>query len=98
MVDDSGNSVFAYLRLPVGGGTPVLVVCNFTPVPRQGYRLGVPTNGAWEEVLNTDAEVYGGSNVGNFGAIHAEAEPAHGFDASISLTLPPLATLVLRAG
>jgi len=49
-------------------------------------------------VLNTDAEVYGGSNAGNFGAINAEAEPAHGFGASISLTLPPLATLVLRAG
>ncbi len=98
VVDDAGNSVFAYLRLAVGGGAPVLVVCNFTPVTRYGYRLGVPVDGAWQEVLNTDAEVYGGSNAGNFGAINAEAEPAHGFGASISLTLPPLATLVLRAG
>ena len=76
----------------------MLVVCNFTPVPRHGYRLGVPTYGAWSEVLNTDAAVYGGSNVGNSGAITAQAEPAHGFGASITLTLPPLATLVLRAG
>ncbi len=95
VVDDAGNSVFAYLRQSPAGGKPALVVCNFTPVPRHEYRIGVPEAGAWSEALNTDAAGYGGSNLGNTGALHAEATPAHGFSASLSLTLPPLATLIL---
>ena len=95
VVDDAGNSVFAYMRL--GHGTPpVLVVCNFTPMPRHGYRVGVPSAGKWAEVLNSDATLYGGSGVGNYGGVVADGEPAHGLPVSLTLTLPPLATLILR--
>ncbi len=96
VVDDAGNSIFAYLRQPLGAGKPALVVCNFTPVPRHDYRVGVPQAGAWAETLNTNAALYGGSNLGNGGALLAEPTPAHGFPASLSLTLPPLATLILQ--
>jgi 1,4-alpha-glucan branching enzyme len=68
-----------------------------TPVPRVGYRIGMPREGRWSEVLNTDAGVYGGSNMGNGGVIHTEAISSHGWPHSASLTLPPLATIVLRA-
>jgi 1,4-alpha-glucan branching enzyme len=98
--DDAGNSVFAYLRRSVASDAPpVLVVCNFTPVPREAYRIGIPAakKGArWREVLNTDAHCYGGSNTGNLGAVIAQDEPSHGQPASLLLTLPPLATIVLQ--
>jgi len=97
VVGDSANSVFAYLRLAIGDGATALVVCNFTPVPQYDYRVGVPDHGAWSEVLNTDAEGYGGTNAGNGGTLQAEAVPSHGFPNSLSLTLPPLATLILQA-
>ena len=96
IVDDAENSVFAYLRQSLTGGKPALVVCNFTPVPRHDYRLGVPETGHWEERLNTDSSRYGGSNVGNSGGVDADHHGAHGFPASVSLTLPPLATLILQ--
>jgi len=92
--DDRRNSVYAWLRYAEpGSNAVVLVVVNMTPVPRHGYRLGVPFAGCWRERLNTDAACYGGSNVGNGGAVLAQAEPSHGQPAS--LTLPPLATLVM---
>ena len=97
VVGDSANSVFAYLRLPTDGGPAALVICNFTPVPRHGYRVGVPYGGKWKEVLNTDASGYGGTNVGNGGALQADPVPSHRHPASLSLTLPPLATLILQA-
>jgi 1,4-alpha-glucan branching enzyme len=75
---------------------PVLVVCNFTPVVRYDYRIWVPTPGEWRERINTDAKDYGGTGVGNQGAVKAEALPWHGHPYSLSLTLPPLATLVLE--
>ena len=96
VVDDAANSVYAYLRQPLDGGPPALVVCNFTPVARAGYRLGVPVGAPWVEMLNTDAGEYGGSGVGNGGQVFTEPSGIHGFDASLVLTLPPLATLVLR--
>ena len=95
VVSDSGNSVFAYLRL-ANDGSAALVVCNFTPVPRHGYRVGVPHTGIWNELLNSDASIYGGSNLGNGGGLHAETVASHGFPASLVLTLPPLATLILQ--
>jgi 1,4-alpha-glucan branching enzyme len=98
VMDDTGQSVFAYLRLGEDGDPPVLAVCNFTPVPRSGYRVGVPLAGPWQEIVNTDASIYGGSGVGNNGEVTAEPIAAHGHAASLSLTLPPLATLILRAG
>lgn len=95
--DDSRNSVFAYLRRAAPGSREVvLAVVNMTPVVRPGYRLGVPFAGRWQECVNTDAACYGGSNVGNGGEVLASATPSHGLPASLTLTLPPLATLVLR--
>lgn len=95
VVDDQENSVFAWLRFTPDGGAPVLMVCNFTPVPRHDYRVGVPQGGVWVERLNTDGAAYGGSNLGNAGHLQADAAPRHGLVASLALTLPPLATLVL---
>jgi 1,4-alpha-glucan branching enzyme len=94
--DDTGNSVFAWRRLD-GAGRELVTVCNFTPVPRHGYRVGMPRGGKWVEVVNSDAGVYGGSNVGNAGLIYTEEVAAHGRQQSAVLVLPPLGTIVLRA-
>jgi 1,4-alpha-glucan branching enzyme len=93
---DADNSVYAYLRHGGPDDPPLLVVCNFTPVVRGGYKVGVPRDGAWVERLNTDAAIYGGSNVGNSGIVFADSEGWQGRPASLSLTLPPLATIVLQ--
>ncbi|MBA3288828.1 MAG: 1,4-alpha-glucan branching protein GlgB [Acidimicrobiia bacterium] len=93
--DDVTHSVFALLRLDPADGRPVLIVLNATPAVHHGYRVGVPEGGRWEELLNSDAEVYGGSGLGNLGAIEAEAEPWHGADHSIAVTMPPLAVVFL---
>jgi len=90
--DDRDNSVFAWLRM-APGAPPVAVVSNFTPVPRPGYRIGLPHPGRWREVLNTDATSYGGSGLGNRGEVWAEAEPLHGFPASATILAPPLASV-----
>jgi 1,4-alpha-glucan branching enzyme len=94
--NDSDASVLAYLRYGRNGERPVLVVCNFTPVPRTGYRVGVPLPGRWRERFNSDAEVYGGGNIGNGGLVEAEEMQHHGRPYSVTITLPPLATLVLE--
>ena len=94
---DAENSVLAFERLD-GDGNSVVVVCNFTPVVRQDYRLGMPSAGTWREQLNTDADVYGGSGQGNMGSVSTEDVPAHGRDQSARLTLPPLATLFFVRG
>ncbi len=94
--DDAQNSVLAYRRMD-GAGRQLVAVCNFTPVPRYGYRIGMAHHGRWSEILNTDAAVYGGSNVGNGGLIYTEDVPSHGKPHSAALILPPLATIVLRA-
>ena len=94
---DAERSVIAFLRKPAAAGAaPLLVACNFTPVPREHYLLGVPARGLWREVLNTDAEDYGGSGWGNQGGVESAPLPAHGRLHSIRLTLPPLATVILR--
>ncbi len=97
VLQDREQSVFAYLRFGDPGDRPVLVVCNFTPVPRLGYRLGVTQAGGWREIMNTDAGLYGGSNLGNGGWVHAEAQAWGDFPASLSLVLPPLATVIFEA-
>ncbi|HEY5863457.1 MAG TPA: 1,4-alpha-glucan branching protein GlgB, partial [Casimicrobiaceae bacterium] len=94
---DDANSVIAFVRYARDDSAPVLVVCNLTPVPRYGYRLGVPRAGQWREVLNSDSAVYGGSGIGNLGAVATDAVGAHGHAQSLALTLPPLATLYLQA-
>ena len=93
--DDAVNSVFAWLRWS-REGEPVLVVANFTPVPREAYRVGVPFAEHWSEVLNTDADLYAGSNVGNGGVVATEHIAAHGQPLSLTLNLPPLGVLILR--
>jgi 1,4-alpha-glucan branching enzyme len=91
--DDAENSVLAFLRL-APDAAPVLAVINLTPVPRQGYRIGVPHAGRWREVLNSDAPLYGGSGMGNYGGVETRDAPAHGEGQSLDLTLPPLSTLL----
>jgi 1,4-alpha-glucan branching enzyme len=94
---DAANSVLAFVRRGHVDDTFVVVVCNFTPAVRHGYRLGVPQPGVYRERINTDSEHYGGSNVGSpFGEVTAQQWPAHGRPQSISLTLPPLATVILE--
>jgi 1,4-alpha-glucan branching enzyme len=96
--DDRQNSVFAFVRYGGEQAAPVLVVCNMTPVPRTGYRIGVPRAGVWEELLNTDTALYGGSGIGNGGTVATAPVQSHGEAQSLELTLPPLATLFLRPG
>ena len=97
VADDAANSVYAFTRQTLDGSSTLLVVSNMTPVPRHGYRVGVPRAGRWREVLNTDAGVYGGGHLGNDGGVTSEEVPAHGQAASLNLLLPPLATVVLRS-
>ncbi|MEM7025188.1 MAG: 1,4-alpha-glucan branching protein GlgB [Pseudomonadota bacterium] len=92
---DNEQSVLGFVRRAADGGVAV-VVCNFTPVPRQGYRLGVPSPGHYHERINTDGGVYGGSNMGNGGVVAAQEIGSHGRPWSLSLTLPPLATIILE--
>jgi len=95
--NDSAASTISLLRKSKSAEHSVVVVCNFTPVPRMGYRLGVPGGGFWRELLNSDATEYGGSGLGNLGGVEAEKETAHGRPYSISLTLPPLGAVFLKA-
>ncbi len=90
------ESVLVFLRKSRSGDDPVLVVCNFTPVVRHQYRVGVPVAGYWRELLNSDAQQYGGSNVGNKGGAHTQNIPHNGKGCSLSVTLPPLSALYLK--
>jgi 1,4-alpha-glucan branching enzyme len=92
--DAAAVSVFTFLRWGTGP-EPVLVAVNATPVVRYAHRIGVPTRGRWTELLNSDAEIYGGSGVGNLGGVDATDVPAHGFDHSVLVALPPLAVVLL---
>jgi 1,4-alpha-glucan branching enzyme len=95
--DDAANSIVVYLRKsPSGDAAPLLIALNMTPVPKFAYRVGAPEGGPWREVLNTDAEVYGGGNLGAGGGVAAQAVAAHGQAWSLALTLPPLAAVVLK--
>ncbi len=95
--DDSRNSVLTWLRRGPATAPQLLVACNFTPVPRTGYRVGVPCGGLWHERLNSDAENYGGSGWGNYGRVEAEALPWHGRPWSLDLVLPPLSVTVFES-
>jgi 1,4-alpha-glucan branching enzyme len=92
---DSAGSIISFERKSYDPDEAITVICNFTPVPRQNYRLGVRERGWYRELLNSDAGAYGGSNVGNSGGVIAEEVPSHGRPYSVSLTLPPLAVLFL---
>ena len=93
---DVANSIISFLRRAEDAGQFLLFCCNFTPVPRQNYRVGVPEGGLYRELFNTDSEAYGGSNVGNGGWVQADAVTAHGRPFSLNLTLPPLGVLIFE--
>ncbi|MEN6560975.1 MAG: 1,4-alpha-glucan branching protein GlgB [Acidobacteriota bacterium] len=94
--NDVAHSVVSYLRKGRTTSDVILVVCNFTPVARGGYRVGVPSGGTWREILNSDARDYGGTGLGNLGAVEAEPKPAHGRPYSLRLTLPPLGVILFK--
>ena len=95
--DDKESSVISFLRSGKPSGDTFLVVYNFTPTPRSNYRVGVPEGGTWLEMANSDASIYGGSGLGNLGAVKADPIASHGRPWSLSLTLPPLACLFLKS-
>ncbi len=95
--DDRDATVLVYSRHGDAKDPPVVIVANFTPVPREGYRFGVPRGGFWREVLNSDAEIYGGSGAGNRGGMHADPIGSHGREHSLVITVPPLGVVVFVA-
>jgi 1,4-alpha-glucan branching enzyme len=95
--NDAENSVFTFLRKPRGDGPVVAIACNFTPLPRENYVMGVPRGGRWTEVLNSDATLYGGAGWGNLGGIDAAPVGAHGRPFGLTVTLPPLSVLYFRS-
>jgi 1,4-alpha-glucan branching enzyme len=95
-ISDSEQSVVSFFRKGMSPDAVLLVVCNFTPVPRHNYRVGVTAGGYWREVLNSDSRQYGGSGQGNFGGVEATPVPMHGKYHSLSITLPPLGTVIFK--
>ncbi len=93
---DKGNSIISFIRKSYDGKDKIIVVCNYTPIPRFGYRVGVPDEGTYEEILNSDSSYYLGSNVGNAGEIKTEPISQHGRSYSLNLVLPPLAVIFLK--
>ncbi|MBI2961382.1 MAG: 1,4-alpha-glucan branching protein GlgB [Betaproteobacteria bacterium] len=93
---DADNSVLSFLRRPRASGAPVLAVCNFTPVARSNYVVGVPSGGTWRELANSDATIYGGGGMGNLGGVEAAPVSAHGRFHSLTLTLPPLSVMLFK--
>jgi len=97
-VEDRAQSVFSFVRYGLTAAQQIVVVCNLTPAVRHGHRLGLPQAGVWHEVLNTDSDGYGGSGVGNNGAVCSEPRPWQGHADSVLLSLPPLGVLWLEPG
>jgi 1,4-alpha-glucan branching enzyme len=94
--NDAENSVVSFIRAGRQPGDEMAVVLNFTPIPRHNYRLGVPHGGQWEEILNSDAPLYGGSGQGNFGGVTAAPVPRHGKPYMLTITAPPLGMVLFR--
>jgi 1,4-alpha-glucan branching enzyme len=93
---DTDNSVLSFIRKAKSTAEFIVVICNFTPATHRDYRIGVPWSGYYREILNSDSAYYWGSNVGNGGGQATEEIPMHGRPRSLSLTLPPLATIMLK--
>jgi 1,4-alpha-glucan branching enzyme len=93
---DSQQSMLSFIRKSLDGTDTILVVCNFTPVPRYDYRVGVPQSGRWSEILNSDSDAYGGTDFGNLGGKDAEEVPMHGRSHSLNLTIPPLGAVFMK--
>ena len=94
--NDNENSVVSMIRRARDPHDFTVMLANFTPVPRPGYRIGVPEGGWYRELLNSDGAMYGGSNVGNGGGVHAEPIAAHGFEQSLSVIVPPLGFVLFK--
>jgi 1,4-alpha-glucan branching enzyme len=97
-LNDAAASTLSFLRRGENPSQAVVFVFNFTPVPRLDYRIGVPSEGYWQERLNSDSSFYGGSNLGNGGGVSTELVPSHGRPYSVRITLPPLAMIALKRG
>ena len=95
--NDRANSVLSFLRQTADGSNQLAVILNLTPVPRPNYRIGLPRGGKWKEVLNSDAEIYGGSNQGNYGGVTADNHACHSQQYSAEFNLPPLSVIVFQA-
>ena len=93
---DASNSVLSFLRRARSSDAPLIFACNFTPVPRENYRIGVPTPGTYRELINSDSERYGGSNMGNLGTVQTDPIASHGHPHSLQITLPPLAAVMFK--
>jgi 1,4-alpha-glucan branching enzyme len=96
--NDRESSVLSFARQNADGSNPLVIILNLTPVPRPNYRIGLPRAGRWREALNSDAEIYGGGNQGNFGGVTAQNHPCHGHPQSAEFNLPPLSVLVFQPG
>ena len=94
--NDSQQSTLSLLRKGRSTEDRIVIACNFTPVPRHNYRIGVPEGGLWREILNSDAQDYDGRGQGNFGAVEAETTSFHGRPYSVNITLPPLAIVYFK--
>jgi 1,4-alpha-glucan branching enzyme len=94
--NDSEHSLVSFVRYATDPHDFLVMIFNFTPAVHELWRVGVPEPGRYDEILNTDSELYGGSNVGNLGGVHSEPIPANGFDQSVLLTVPPLGALYLK--
>jgi 1,4-alpha-glucan branching enzyme len=95
-VHDAEKNVLSFLRNGANEHEKIAVVCNFSPVPRDNYRVGIPQKGFWKEILNSDAKQYGGSGRGNLGGVEAVPIPLHGRSYSLTINLPPLAAVYFR--
>ncbi|MCK5228157.1 MAG: alpha amylase C-terminal domain-containing protein, partial [Desulfobulbaceae bacterium] len=95
--NDTDNSIFSFIRKARSNEHCIIIICNFTPVVRRHYRIGVPASGSYKEIINSDMDIYGGSGVTNPETMVTEDIPFHGHSCSLSLTLPPLVTIMLKA-
>jgi 1,4-alpha-glucan branching enzyme len=95
---DSQQSMMSFMRKSRGGDQILVAIFNFTPVPRHNYRVGVPRGGYWQEILNSDSPVYGGSGYGNLGGTDADQVTAHGRPFSLNLIVPPLGAVFFKNG
>jgi len=93
---DADSTVVSFIRKGESPDQTLVFIFNFTPVPKENYRIGTPESGYYKELIDSDAACYGGSNMGLQGGAHAEPVPWHGRPCSLSLTLPPLAMLILK--
>ena len=94
-VDDARNAVCAWVRYDAQRASHAIVACNYSGVRLDGYRIGVPHAGAYRELINTDAAIYGGGNEGNLGAVHTDRVAMHGREQSLALVLPPRSAIIL---